>query len=87
MRSTRCKMRLEGIFKHNYGSGVKVIFHAEYDQSIPEDRSFSKATPSGSAEFVIDNPAVMDMLVIGGRYYFDITPMSQESSHPDLDSE
>jgi len=68
---TRCKMRLDGVYAQTWG-GAKAIFHCAYDEKLcKEDASFSNATPSGMAEFVIDNPNVS--LVIGEHYYFDIT--------------
>ena len=70
--SIRAKMRLENVTAREWG-GVKAIFSCQYDQNREEDKSFQKATPSGSAEYVIDNPAVMGQLVIGRYYYFDIS--------------
>jgi hypothetical protein len=40
-----------------------------------EDVGFQKATPTGMAEFVIDNPKAVDQLVIGQAYYVDFTPV------------
>lgn len=72
--SIRCKMRLENVYAQAWG-GAKAIFSCQYDAKIcEEDRSFQKATPSGAAEYVIDNPAAASQLVIGASYYFDITP-------------
>lgn len=72
--SIRCKMRLDGVFAQAWG-GHKAIFRCEYDNSIEEDKKFQKATPSGMAEFQVDNPAAAEQLVIGKHYYFDITPV------------
>lgn len=69
----RCKMRLQNVFAREWG-GAKAIFNCEYDARIEEDRVFTKATPTGSAEFSIDNPKAAEQLVIGRTYYFDITP-------------
>lgn len=71
-KSIRAKMRLNNIFGQAWG-GAKVIFHCAYDPAIPEDQSFSKATPNGVAEFQIDNEAASGRLTIGKSYYFDIT--------------
>ena len=68
----RCKMRLENVFAQAWG-GAKAIFRCAYDQAIAEDLSFAKATPSGHAEFQIDNPAAAEKLVIGKHYYVDFT--------------
>ncbi len=70
----RCKMTLTNVFANAYG-GSKAIFHCQYDPGlIEEDVSFQKATPTGMAEFVIDNPMASEQLVIGKAYYFYITP-------------
>jgi hypothetical protein len=67
-------MQLQNVFANTYG-GAKAIFHCQYDPKlIEEDVGFQKATPSGFAEFVIDNPKAAEQLVIGKAYYFDITP-------------
>ena len=70
----RCKMRLQNVFAQAWG-GAKAIFSCEYDEALcAEDRAFAKATPSGCAEFQVDNPKAAEQLVIGQQYYFDITP-------------
>jgi hypothetical protein len=75
----RCKMRLENVYAQSWG-GAKAIFRCEYDQTLcEEDRSFAKATPSGCAEFQIDNPRAAAQLVIGESYYFDITPVQPKA--------
>jgi hypothetical protein len=72
--AVRCKMKLDNVFAQAWG-GSKAIFSCQYDSKlIEEDRSFQKATPSGMAEFVVDNPKAAEQLVIGKYYYFDITP-------------
>ena len=69
----RCKMKLNNVFAQSWG-GAKAIFNCQYDPALcEEDRSFQKATPSGMAEFTIDNPKAAEQLVIGRDYYFDIT--------------
>ena len=69
----RCKMTLENIFAQSWG-GAKAIFRCTYDPKLSEeDASFQKATPSGHAEFQIDNPKAAEQLVIGKSYYVDFT--------------
>jgi hypothetical protein len=34
-----------------------------------------QATPTGTAEYMIDNPDAVERLVIGGHYYVDFTPV------------
>lgn len=70
--TVRCKMRLEDVVRNAWG-GRKAFFTCIYDSSIEEDKRFQQATPSGSAEFVIDNPAATEQLTIGEYYYFDIS--------------
>lgn len=70
----RCKMTLENVFAQSWG-GVKAIFRCTYDQKLAEDVSFQKATPTGTAEFVVDNPKAAEQLVIGQAYYVDFTPV------------
>lgn len=75
----RCKMQLENVFAQAWG-GSKVIFRCVYDQKIAEDVSFQKATPSGMAEFQIDNPKAAEQLVIGENYYVDFTPVPKPTA-------
>ena len=76
---TRCKMRLGSVIPMTNGS-VQANYNCEYDPKIiEEDVGFSKYTPSGKCEFVIDNPTAIEKLVIGDYYYFDITPVSAQS--------
>lgn len=71
--SIRCKMVLSAVVAQQWG-GVKAIFNCQYDDKTEEDRRFQRATPTGLAEFAIDNPAAIEHLVIGKAYYFDMTP-------------
>jgi hypothetical protein len=49
-------------------------FHAVYDQGLAEeDRSFAKATPSGTLEIQVDNPNAQ--FELGAFYYLDFTPV------------
>lgn len=47
-------------------------FMAVYDETLPEDQRFAKATPSGSLTITVDNPAVS--FEPGKSYYLDFTP-------------
>ena len=73
--SIRCKMRLDGVYAQIWG-GAKAIFRCEYDPTLcEEDQTFQKATPTGMAEYQIDNPKAAEQLVIGQCYYVDFTPV------------
>lgn len=82
----RAKLVVTEITQLQYGKRIR--FAAQYDSSIPEDQRFQKATPSGFAEFQIDNEGASDQFAIGKPYYVDFTPADQpkpaEGQHTDL---
>ncbi|QTU64210.1 hypothetical protein [Streptomyces scabiei] len=47
-------------------------FSAVYDENLPEDQRYAKASPSGSLTIQVDNPAVS--FEPGRSYYLDFTP-------------
>ena len=54
--------------------GCKILkFITQYDNTIPEDQRFQKATPVGEIEMQIDNPAALEQFTIGKSYYADFT--------------
>jgi hypothetical protein len=80
----RCKMRLQDVMRTAYGQR-KAFFCCEYDPQIAsEDRGFMKATPTGSAEFIIDNPKATEQLVIGEHYHVDFTPVPKPAPTPSI---
>lgn len=66
----RAKLTVTEEAKTRYGQN-RLKFQADYDQNIPEDQRFQKATPSATAEFWIDNPVALDFFKLGGTYYCD----------------
>lgn len=66
--SVRAKMRVSSI------EGNQLELHCQYDDSLPEDQRFTKATPWGKATFAIDNPAALEQFEVGKAYYLDFTP-------------
>lgn len=72
----RCKFRIESIADNGSPESKKVVLTTQYDTSIPEDRRFTKWTPQGRIEVVIDNPAAISQLVVGGDYYVDLSPVA-----------
>lgn len=52
----------------HYG-GRELHFKAQYDQSIPEDKKFYDATPSGEITLMV-TPEVADQYEVGKYYYF-----------------
>ena len=82
----RCKMQLQDVMRIAYG-GRKAFFTCSYDQKLAdEDVGFQKATPSGSAEFIIDNPKATEQLVIGEYYYVDFHPVPKPAAKPESNS-
>lgn len=76
----RCKMRLEDVVRNAWG-GRKAFFSCQYDQRLAEeDAAFQQATPTGSAEFVIDNPKASGQLVIGEYYYVDFHAVPKQET-------
>lgn len=66
----RCKFQLTEAT--TYPSGMrKLVFRPNYDETIPEDQRFAKASPSGQLEIQVDNPVAAQFFEIGAFYYFD----------------
>lgn len=75
----RCKMQLTEV--HQFTGGYrKFIFSAVYDPSIPEDKLFAKASPSGKFEITVNNQNVD--YEVGKYYYFDSTPVPAPPTAP-----
>ncbi len=77
--STRAKFTLVSINEMRFSptSSTKTLhFHTQYDPTIPEDQSFTKATPTGKIEMRVDNPAALEQFVPGEAYYVDFTRAS-----------
>jgi hypothetical protein len=52
----------------------RVILHPVYsDDPAHENRAFWQATPSGSIDMWINNPAAFDQFEEGAEYYIDFT--------------
>jgi hypothetical protein len=75
----RAKFKCISETKSAYGqAGSRTVrFQAMYDASLPEDQRFAKATPSGSVEITVDNPAAQ--FELGADYYLDFTKVEQEA--------
>lgn len=72
------KMKLVSIAEHAWSPTTKTLkFMCQYDTSIPEDQRFQKATPSGNAEFNIDNPVAIAAFALGGDYYVTFEPIDR----------
>jgi hypothetical protein len=69
----RCKVYVESVTKFGGGNG-QVKLRAIHSTDTPENERFTKATPSGDATFMIDNPPVVEMLQPGRHFHLDLTP-------------
>lgn len=75
--TVRAKMQLQEI-RQSYGNTTAktLIFRTSYDQSIPEDQRFYKATPYGEFSMMVDNPVALAVFKLGDYYYLDMTPVN-----------
>lgn len=78
MMTTRCKFQVTNLLPaypsvDPDSSMKRVVFEPRYDQSLPEDQRFFKATPSGRLDIIVDNPTVVESLKVGDLVYVDIT--------------
>ena len=50
------------------------VFRPQYDSSIPEDKRFASATPTGELRISVDNPIVVEMWrgALGTNFYLDL---------------
>lgn len=76
----RAKFKLIEIRSHYWNSNSRTfVFQPQYDDSIEEDRRFCDATPSGSCEMLVNNPAVIEAFKLGQDYYLDFSPSAEEA--------
>jgi hypothetical protein len=68
----RAKFQVTEIATNTYGY-KRITLTPNYDQSIPEDKRYAKATPSGTIQLTIDNPPAVDYLSLGEYFYVDFT--------------
>lgn len=76
MTTIRSKFKLVEIHQLHWSQTARrLVFQAEYDEKIPEDQRFQKATPSGRFEMTVDNPSALGLFKLGDCYYFDASPV------------
>lgn len=73
--SVRAKFTVTEIRQRHQWGGRTIILQPVYDTSIPEDQRFYDATPSGSMEMMVNNPAAIERLALGASFYVDFTPV------------
>jgi hypothetical protein len=70
----RGKFKLQEVRQFSWGGdGRELVFRAEYDPDLPEDQRYTEATPTGTIEMHVDNPAALQQFEIGKSYYVDFT--------------
>lgn len=75
----RGKFKLHAITSNCWNPNSKMLrFMTEYDPTVPEDVAFCKATPSGTFEMQVDNPAALAQFELGKCYYLDMSPVPVE---------
>lgn len=84
MTNIRAKFYFEGVktIRNHYGSEWKeLVFRTQYDNTIPEDQRFQKATPTGVITMQVDNPAALEYFgQPGGYFYADFSPVPKPDS-------
>lgn len=76
--TVRAKFTLQSVTTYG-GEGRMLKFYTQYDSTIPEDQRFTKATPSGSLEMTVDNPAALAFFEnrIGKAFYLDMVEVPE----------
>lgn len=78
MSVLRCKMRVESVLQSKAADGSteheEVKLRAVYGDS-PENKEWSKWTPSGELRIVINNPSAYGKLSNGHEFFVDFTPV------------
>jgi hypothetical protein len=64
------KMTVQSVTQFNGGS-ASISLTAEYDPNLPEDTRFCKATPSAKYEIACTNPAVIERMTPGTKFYVE----------------
>lgn len=75
--TVRGKFVVSSITEHfgSYKGAKTVRLDCRYDDSIPEDRRFFDATPSGHIEMTINNPEALEQFALGKAFYADFSPV------------
>ena len=80
---TVCKFKVESVTQRRWHqdrevSEEKIVFTTVYDPSIREDRNFAEATPMGTIEISVTNPAIIGKIRPGESYYVRFEPAETE---------
>lgn len=80
----RAKFQLQEHRQASWGGDHRqhtFIFRPMYDDTIPEDRRFAQASPSGEMSITVDNPPVVEYWTskLGQQFYLDFTPVNRDA--------
>ena len=68
----RAKLCVQKVAKCSYG-GSEITLSAVYDQTIPEDQRYAKATPSATFQMYVNNPPAEEFFELGKYVYCDFS--------------
>lgn len=76
MANVRAKFQVSSITEHAGYNGQpsaarEVKLQVQYDDTIAEDQRFYDATPSGDIRMLVNNPAALEQLSLGKKFYVD----------------
>ena len=79
------KFEVSGVTTHGSNGHVSenyrtIKMYAVYGDGSEENRSFAAATPSGTIEFALTNPAASELFKPGERYYVEFTRVAPPSA-------
>jgi len=74
----RCKFQVTNVLpaypnSEPESTAKRLVLETRYDNTVAEDQAFTKYTPTGRMDVVIDNPNVTSQLNVGDHVYIDIT--------------
>lgn len=71
----RAKFKVNSVTIFESAGQKKINLWAVWDDGIPENARFAKATPSGEINVTIDNPTAAEFFAPGKFFYVDFTPV------------
>ena len=75
--SIRAKVMVASIKQDAYSSGAEIRLVPHYDITIPEDQRFAQYTPTAEFTMRVDNPAVLERMTLGKKFYADFTEVPE----------
>ncbi len=71
----RAKFRVVAVTQYDAGPARTIKLMPQYDETIPEDKRFAQATPTGELTMYVNNPMAVELLTIGKFFYLDFVPV------------